>query len=272
METQKPDTNCKEKLKRKYLYFTSWLANLLSTALVVLIFLLFILTFGIFIEKYNGSYELSVYLCKAISGPECKEASSFGSDLIALTTAFISLFLTCYAFFQYKQAKKKIRDQYKQVKRQIEEANPIRTYPVNTDEDDIEVMLQYYKGAEEVVVFAGDFSWIKDNPGMYEIVSELLKRNKIKLVSSKTEEEVCRSFSNDMPMFENLKKSMKFNNPERLKCSLVTHPGHEQAFLYKVTSFSESSSHNKAVCVVTPKDEAKALCSMLSLLTKQASS
>lgn len=56
--------------------------------------------------------------------------------------------------------------------------------------DDLKVMLEYYKRAEEITVFAGDFNWINSNTDLKNVILSLARQNKIRLISNKDRDRV----------------------------------------------------------------------------------
>lgn len=57
--------------------------------------------------------------------------------------------------------------------------SPIKEKPVYRDgEDDLDIMHEYYRGASNVIVFSGDFSWISSSQKLKKEISRLSEEKK----------------------------------------------------------------------------------------------
>lgn len=127
--------------------------------------------------------------------------------------------------------------------------------------DDLEIMLKYFKHADAVTVFSGDFSWLKINHELLRHVRRLAAEEKISFVSYKPRETVRRAAGEEL--FELLERFFRFEPSCRLKCSLVT-INQSRVFLYKVDRTIEGGG--RSVCVVSSKDDARYLLETLDVL------
>ena len=108
----------------------------------------------------------------------------------------------------------------------------LRIYRIFEDGvDDLKVMLKYYRGAENVTVFSGDFDWVSKNPEVRKEISRLSREGKISLISYKSDQEVQTAFGDD-DFFQELRSCFQFNSGREAKCSYVKHTG-TSVFLYK---------------------------------------
>ena len=171
------------------------------TIFPLLTFVFVITLFWLLYEKYSQSSTLTTFLSNLIWDGTESSLSDISSDFIAFTSGSVSLILTVYAFCQYRKAQDNIK-----------KASPIQTIKIKEDGiDDLKVMLPYYKKAEKVTVFAGDFSWITQNEEMLEAILALVNKQAINFVSYKTEEIVSGAINNTS-IFRQVKPFMTFSN------------------------------------------------------------
>lgn len=105
--------------------------------------------------------------------------------------------------------------------------------------DDIELMVKEYRGASSVVVFGGDFSWMREAhktqreiAEIRSLVTQLAKEKKIKLISYKDEASVKNSIG--QAMLAELSGLMQYNSRlDGLRASFVNNP-FGRVLIYKV--------------------------------------
>lgn len=135
----------------------------------------------------------------------------------------ISLFLAILPVVTYMRYRTKIKNE-----------RSIRTWKVKRGEGDIEEMLKAYRGASNVTVFSGDFSWLsRSNPSKERLLEEicnLAEVNKIDLISHKSESTVQQKVGNGI--YNELCDSFLFAEDLNLKCSLVEYDEYNSKFLY----------------------------------------
>ena len=148
----------------------------------------------------------------------------------------------------------------------LKESALVTKYPVYTDgEDDIKVMLDFYRQAEEVVVFAGDFDWIDKNSSLKHEVIRMANSNKITLVSYKNEEDVRRGFD-DIDLFNKLRDLFHFDSDIRSKCSLIRKRNAISSFLYKAETDRKG---RKYVCAVYGDGDSRPLLDSIASLSSK---
>lgn len=141
--------------------------------------------------------------------------------------------------------------------------SPIKEKPVYRDgEDDLDIMHEYYRGASNVIVFSGDFSWISSSQKLKKEISRLSEEKKISFISYKSEKNVEKSIT-DKEMYRKIKDLMQFDSKFKIKCSLVQGI-QSSAFLYKVDETSVGG--NKKICIISGTGDARYLLSALSSL------
>lgn len=106
------------------------------------------------------------------------------------------------------------------------------------DKTDMKQMAKYMKGADAVVIYSGDFSYIYDYDPLYVILDDLSERENLRLISYKSEETVLarselRREDRDC-LVRRLMDTNKisFDVPGRAKFSLVYRRG-EEVLLYR---------------------------------------
>jgi hypothetical protein len=151
-----------------------------------------------------------------------------------------------------------------QFRRRLREQSSIRSAPVDeTGVDDIRIMSRFYKHADSVDVFSGDFSWIKDNVGVQGDLRKI--KSKVRLISHKSRENVRQAVGD--PLFKEFQNHFLFDCPKRLKCSFVTYQG-EDVFLFKAAKIVGLNTAD-TVCVLRSSDESRPILTALRQLTEQ---
>jgi hypothetical protein len=136
---------------------------------------------------------------------------------------------------------------------------------VYTDgEEDLKVMLRYYKNANSVIVFSGDFSWISKNNELLRVIQRLSSESKISFVSYKSANVVESAIGSTL--YNEFHQRFRFDQDTQLKCSLVK-INHSKVFIYKVDREVEGGDKN--VCIIPGKDDARYLLETLESLCKQ---
>ena len=148
-------------------------------------------------------------------------------------------------------------------RREVVRAMPVR----DGNGDDLEIMRRYYKGAEEIIVFSGDFSWITESDPLQAEIRRLAKSEKIKLISYKTAAQVESAMGNP-PLFGELKACFAFQSPARVKCSLVSYTG-GRVFLYRLSQPGVEGGEPK-VCVLREAENTRPLLEALRVLCQPA--
>jgi hypothetical protein len=125
-------------------------------------------------------------------------------------------------------------------------------------------MLEHYKLAEKVIVFSGDFSWIRSNEYLKEEMYRLAKLKKLSLISYKSEE-IVKTAIEDEKVFDYFKSKARFhfNSNKKIKCSLVQIRGN-LTFLYN-SDQTPCGGKNK-VCVIYSNNSGRALLDILGPL------
>jgi hypothetical protein len=132
--------------------------------------------------------------------------------------------------------------------------------------DDLRMMAQVCSGAERIIVFSGDFSFLRENERLRNTYTKLNSENKLTLVSSRTEPEVSQQLE-AMDATATLLRALKasgnilFSSGIPLKCSLVELHRRFQ-FLYKYKTFDG----NDKMCILRGADESHYLLEALNIL------
>jgi GTPase SAR1 family protein len=164
--------------------------------------------------------------------PQSQDAPTYAASLNFILTALFAVLSFLFAVWPVLGIVKYRRD--------LKNRSPIRSFRViRTGVDDINIMSKYYQNADEVVVYAGDFSWIKSNESLKNIITELANQNKIRLISYKTRSVVENSI-NDPQLFSTLSKQFVFESKKNIKCSYIKRQN-TNFFLYRAEELSISS-------------------------------
>ena len=139
----------------------------------------------------------------------------------------------------------------------------IRVYTRGTD--DIGLMHKYYKNADSVIVYSGDFSWLQSETPLKKIVEELANNQKIKLVSSKNKDIVKHNIGDNL--FEQLTQSnlIKYIDDKEIKCSLIVKGG-VSTLLYLTKDEYSDVEDVMYMCIVTGRNESRFLLNAMELL------
>jgi hypothetical protein len=135
--------------------------------------------------------------------------------------------------------------------------------------EDLEMLTAAYNGAERIVVFSGDFSFLRVSASLRRSFELLSRENKITLVSSKSEEEVAaqlRDLESTSALFDSLKAAnhILFDNGIDIKCSLIENRKRTQ-FLYKYPT-GEIKGPEYRMCTLRHTDESFYLLEALKVL------
>ena len=138
--------------------------------------------------------------------------------------------------------------------------------------DDLRIMATHFRDAENVTVFAGDFSWLLTDRQIRDIVIGLNEDAKVTLVSSRNEGEVEKELNRSEPtrqLLASLKESrrIQFNSKLAIKLSLIK-SNERYRILYRFESTELSSSKYK-MCIVTDTDATHRLLDAISKIVRK---
>jgi CRISPR/Cas system-associated endoribonuclease Cas2 len=117
-----------------------------------------------------------------------------------------------------------------------------------------------------VIVFSGDFSWIKQNEDLETEIKRLSSEHKISFVSYKSANVVESAIGSALYTEFHERGQFRFDQNAQLKCSLVK-INHSKIFIYKVDREAEGGDKN--VCIIPGKDDARYLLETLESLCQQ---
>jgi hypothetical protein len=127
-------------------------------------------------------------------------------------------------------------------------------------------MYKYYEKAEGILVFSGDFSWLKNDTRISSLL--LGKGDRVTYTSYKSRAEIEASLGHDL--FGAVEKRFRFARPVPLKCSIVSYSA-DKVFLYKTQFVAANGDIKSMICVVSPSDDSRYLLDALEGLCRQAS-
>ncbi len=173
------------------------------------------------------------------------------------------------------------------LKREVREAHGLQVFEVrNEGVDDLGKMLEFYEGAEHIIVFCGDYDWLQPSnlkknekynesskrqkrkmeemaEKMRDFVTSYASQEKITLVSSKSEDLVREGLSNgnNDALFESLSPRFVLDAPVGIKCSLIEMVNEKYTFLYR--SYSGDKRHLFNANIFTKGKESEELINIL---------
>jgi hypothetical protein len=176
--------------------------------------------------------------------------------LLLLTSVYTSIF----AFIAYAR-----------YRRNLKRNQSLQSFSINNDDhEDLKIMLQYYKGADYVTVYSGDFSWLKDNVELQKVVLNLAASSKIKLCSSKSRAIVEGKIGPNIltELEKNHLITFEKDNKSNIRCSLVEYSG-EHIFLYKIKTAHPPNGLKYTLCILSEKNDSKYLLKTIVSLMKR---
>lgn len=183
--------------------------------------------------------------------------SAIVSDMIA-AFAFI---VTVGTVIQASLYKRRLRQR-------LQRELGIETSPITQKgKDDLEWMLQHYRTAEHVTIFAGSFDWLGQNKEMRDQIIKLAKEGNLELVSRRTKAEVDRSLEEDEELYETLSGHFHYESElNGVTCTMMKALGTPSKFLYRSSTTEPGKAFN--ACVFTNTEQSQELLHILSQLTK----
>ena len=114
----------------------------------------------------------------------------------------------------------------------INKKQNIRTHIIHqVGVDDLNLLKKYYQGAEDVIVYSGDFSWLAADTMMINIIKRLASESKLHLVSYKEMDKVRKGVNNE-ELFTTILNCLTFDSKKKFKCSFIRRRG-TSVFLYR---------------------------------------
>lgn len=188
----------------------------------------------------------------------------------------------------------------RRLKRELREKQGFEVYKVKkVGRDDMAKMLEFYEGAQHIIVFCGGFDWLQPEAlrrltgtkgvkrlianikyymqqkrmkkaiKLIELVKNLAQENKITFVSFRSIEEVSKQLNGEDggALFKQLQKRFVFNSGVEVKCSLIKRSDVEYTFLYR--SFSSQDPHKLFnACIFKGTDESRELINIVTGLVR----
>ena len=115
---------------------------------------------------------------------------------------------------------------------------PLYTVSLRKVDQDLDIMTRYFKHAERLIILSGDYSFLGRSPILCETLRRLSRRNHIKVLSYKSEDEVQKAMSVSLQaqnLFESLttRRQIFFDCPVHAKTSYVSYGGSKSLLLYR---------------------------------------
>lgn len=219
------------------------------TNLAVLVLLLFI---GIYIFLYLAGppqwiVDLSLWLFgppKAVALARAREVTGGGITLlVGLGVPLVAL------WHSYRR----------------DERRSIRTRTLNYRGHDLDMMDRAYEGADNLVVFSGDFSFLREHNDLCAKIANLAKARKIMMISSKVREDVYSQLASEAHTKALLEQAeaqevIRYDVPLEIKFSLISHRGRKQIlYKYRAPGFGE----DEMMCILTETEQSRYLVDVL---------
>jgi dephospho-CoA kinase len=201
--------------------------------------------------------KLSDYAIKFFGlSPEDRNSSL--SIIINSLAAFIGIFSAIIPFSIYLVNKASLRKALAEIRSQ----NPFSSHPIESPQEDFEVMSKYYENARRVYVFSGDFDWLKNNQIIKPTIDRLVSEDRIHFVSSRTPETVKQAVS--LQIYDQIKDKMSFSNKHDLRGSMITYVGGSRTFIYR---YKEPNEGKDRICSIKDFGEGRFLLSAISRIS-----
>lgn len=186
-------------------------------------------------------------------------------------SALVSDMIAAFAFIVTVGAVVQARLYKRNLRRRLQRELGIEASPITQKgKDDLEWMLQHYRTAEHVTIFAGSFDWLGQNGEMRDQIIKLAKEGNLELVSRRTKAEVDKSLEKDTELYTALSTlSDHFRCESELNgvtCTMIRALGTPSKFLYRSSTTDPDKAFN--ACVFTNTEQSRELLHILSQLTK----
>lgn len=151
---------------------------------------------------------------------------------------------------------------------------PIKITNLQAEGHDLSIMKTRFERARELLIFAGDFDFIKNDEKLRQTFRRLHAQNGLTLVSDKSEQRVREGFGNSPDaifLFEGLKQNRQihFSREPSIRCSIVRGwLGSE--VIYRYEGGNADSFNNLHLCIMEGRKEARPLMDLLEKLAKPA--
>ena len=125
----------------------------------------------------------------------------------------------------------------------------------NTGVDDIKIMSSYFKEANFVAVYSHSFEWINKNNEIRGVLTELAKKNKLKLYTGDNIESVSERLKNHCgnKLIESIRQSeipLRFSYIERNNSKYLLYREEEESHIY-ITIVRENSDSEYLLQVIS---------------------
>lgn len=110
----------------------------------------------------------------------------------------------------------------------------------NTGEDDVQIMCEFFKGANFVAVYSHSFGWLKKSGEIREVLTELSNKNKLKLYTGDDLVSVQKRLQNDCApnLIKCIQKSevpLRFSYIERNNAKYLLYRQEEENHIYVIS-------------------------------------
>ena len=247
--------------RRQLMRAARWNAQMSSLLINIILIVMILLSFTLLLmatsqvrltvgaDPSSPDVSFSIELLSRLFGssniielPPSSRANILGTLISAVGAIVTAVFAMIAWMLSHNESKKLARN------------SPIQIIPVYAEDgtDDIEFMLQEYDRATSIVVFGGDFSWMREKYdnceqilAIRQKVEYMASEKKIRLVSYRDENLVLKAIGCDL--FDKVKSRIKYYDKlSGLRASFIEKP-YGRVLIYKV----QSDRHDMHICRVT---------------------
>ena len=152
----------------------------------------------------------------------------------------------------------------------------VKTTQLVREQQDLDIMRSRFKGAREITIFSGNFSFAKDYGDFFSIFLKLATRGKLYLISEDKKEDVLAGLGGTLKakhLINLLEKqgNIVYSNPVPIKCSIVRRwDGVEVLYRFEYGG-SEGSPFPHQMCELKRRGDISPICDLIEDLARRRS-
>ena len=149
--------------------------------------------------------------------------------------------------------------------------HPLQMYVAESERERNEIMLDRYRNAQHVTLYAGSFDWICKDNRLAETIVNLANQNKIDFVSTYKREQVEKALRDHSGVCAAIMGRFKQRDGEKVVCSLIKyHANYSFMYLHWPPNIG-GQMQKPRICEVTDVEEGRYLLNVMrELLTARS--